>query len=66
LEHILQSVVAGGWGPPNSAETEEFNGTAFTNEESLPTDTRDMAGFGTQTAGVACVGAIRQSCNCNL
>jgi hypothetical protein len=39
--------------PPITAATEEYNGTTWTNSGNLNTARYDLAGAGTQTAGLA-------------
>ena len=47
----------GGYGPPTTAATEEYNGTSWTNNPTgLGTARYELAGAGTQTAGLAAGG----------
>jgi hypothetical protein len=43
----------GGFAPPNTAATESWNGTSWTNENLMSTSRDDLAGAGTQTSGLA-------------
>ena len=47
---------AGGYIPPNSAATEEYNGSGWATGGNLGAARRYLSGFGTQTAGAVCGG----------
>ena len=49
----------GGYGPPTTAATEEYNGTSWTNNPTgLGTARYELAGAGTQTAGLGFGGYV--------
>jgi len=51
-------LVAGGYGASGStADTEEYNGTSWSEQNNLPAITAQVSGCGTQTAGLKCQGS---------
>ena len=51
-------LIFGGEGPPGARnQTEEYNGSTWTEVNNMPATNKDHAGFGIQTAAVACGGS---------
>ena len=51
-------LIFGGEGPPGARnQTEEYNGSTWTEVNNMPAGNKDHAGFGIQTAAVACGGS---------
>ena len=54
---LTAGLIAGGWtGTANNADSEEYNGTAWTEGNNLNTARRYSGHFGIQTAAVICAG----------
>ena len=49
---LTAGLVAGGWYDSNQADSEEYDGTAWTEGNNLNTARRYSGGFGTQTAAL--------------
>ena len=58
IRFYFYSLVFGGATPTRTTATEEYNGTSWTNGGSLGTAQYQLAGAGTQTAGLAFGGAV--------
>ena len=53
---LTAGLIAGGWNDSNQADSEEYNGTAWTEGNNLNTARRYSGHFGIQTAAVICAG----------